>query len=396
MRQLSCCDPPGNKIPSKEAMRYKKWERFKWKYEMVQDDPCVCKEISFDAKYYHPTNETSTDVDTFTTANPDNSDDSLIEEDVTNTNNEVADGVTDMIINVSTDVENNADISAFIDVIPNGSPEVVVNKVHDEFSNQVTDVDIDETNYQVTEIVTDEVDKVLNSDDTILSDTSTTKKKVSYDEPTIKYRHVGDFQTPYDIMEQSETTSDNNNSSDYEYIPDDNDLQQLVSFVYLKDHKKEEAVKPSKLLTIDEPKIRATKNILGLTKTTASPKTQSTKKIPTKVLDRAVIDTPNSVLYPKKGQKPKAKSFTTKSSRPISKLGRPPATYKPVNKPKYELKYYRTTNVAPLQYLGLKQNREISEDISSDNSYFETKLNMPFNYLGHKTKFMGRRIIHTP
>lgn len=346
--RFSCCGGRVNKISSKEFMRNKKGKRVKSKYQTHGNGPCLCKENSLDGKYHTSTTKKTPELSTFTY---------LVPDDDSNNNfpDEVFDDVTENVTAAYNEVV--TDVAEVNDVEPNGSPEDVTDKSIDVASDDVTYTDIDEINDQVTESVTDkaigvitdkyidgvtdQIDKVTEENAT-LSGNTTTKKNVNLEEPTVKHRHVSNFEIPFDTFAQSENKNDNNNISD-EYVPDDSALQQLVSYVYLKNHKTEENVKPLKLPTSIIPNKKATKNKIVKTKTAAKTKatTLPAKKVSSNVVNKAE---PISVIHQITDQRlefPLSQSVTTKNSGIKSKRGRPPV------KSKYEKKTLQNGKLRP-------------------------------------------------
>lgn len=403
----NCCGAPVNNILSKMNMGKKQWEPIENKTNGYR--PCICKSINHSPQvnisefnnYVTTTTETTTDVSTytFTYLEPVYSNNGLINEvvdiaqNVTDANIKEVTDVTEIVKDVPIDEKTNVDIVELNHVKPNASPKIVTDKLID-VANEVTFFDIDQINYQVTETVTDRVIGIITEKDihvvidevnteegvdlTIHSGITTTEKNASPEQPAVKFRHVGDFQEAYDTLEQSETKIDNNNNSDYDYVPDDRALQELVSYVYLKKHKTKDDVEPLKSTSIERKKINNI-NTVGQIKKAAIAKapTLATKKVSAEVVNKALTIKPKSEKYQTKNPRPEAKTATQKKSGTISKP----------NKSEYEIKYYRTND---LDNTGLETNREIADGISSDNSYFQ---NMPFHYLGYERKFKGQHTL---
>lgn len=333
-------------------MRNKKWGSLKQKYETDGNKSCLCKEKNFDANDHTSNTKTSTDASmyTFTYLEPVNSDNYIDGNVNDNVTNEVTDDVTDDVIDANND--------RVIEVVTDITTDVATDEVTDRIANVVTYIDINGDHDQVTDAITDEVidvvteeiDKVAeeNADITSLSGITTKEENVNLDKPIIKYRHVGDLQTSYDTLQQNETKYDDSKNSDDEYVPDDSALQQLVSYVYLKNNKNEDV----------GTKTEATKSVMRQKKAAAN----------TKVLNRAITVKPNSARQQTKRQRLQAAS----GLGPLSK---------------YDIKHNRIEDLDPLNDYSLKTNREISEDISSDVTELYTFKNMPFNYLGHDRRF---------
>lgn len=178
-------------------------------------------------------------------------------------------------------------------------------------TERVTNINFGEITRNVSEYVTDEADYFAkeDADITILSSITTTEK----------YRHVDDFRIPNKTRKENETKSDYDNYSDYYDVQYDSTLQQLVSFIYINNEKNEKDVKTPDLLTSIKPKKVTT--MIGESKTGANKKapTLSLKKQSTNLLNRPMPDKLNKAKSPTKGQRPKAKSVNTKYSKTVSK-----------------------------------------------------------------------------
>lgn len=364
--RLPCCGTPAIKIPTKRVLRNKKKESLKQKYETDDNKPCLCKEKIWDSKNQTSNTKTSTDATmyTFTYLEPVNSNNYIngnvndnvtnevtndVTDDVSDANN---DGVIEMVTDFTTDVATDKVTNVSIAGVTNVASDIVTYIDINGDNDQVTDAIADE----VIDVVTEEIDKVVeeDADITSLSGITTTEENINPDKSIIKYRHVGDLQRSYDTLQQNENKPDDSNNSDYEHVPDDSALKQLVSYVYLKNYKNEDiGIKP---------KTEAIKNLMRQKEAVAN----------TKVLNKAKTVKPNFAKQQTKRQRLKA----ARKLVPLSK---------------YDIKHNRIEDQGPLDDSSLKTNRETSKDISSDDSYFETKLNsiknMPFNDLGHDRRF---------